>query len=68
VWLEKTNLFIFLILFCCPVNISSRGGLTNTMDAMGQQVQRAAVQAASTAAANEMQNQMSKAMSGLMKR
>jgi hypothetical protein len=38
------------------------------MEAMGQQVQKAAVQAASTAAANEMQNQMNKAMSGFLRK
>mgnify|MGYP001168356001 CR=1 FL=1 len=42
--------------------------MTNTMEAMGSQVQKAAIQAASTAAANEMQNQMSKGLAGLMKR
>ena len=60
---NKTNLFNFI--FCCP---SSRGGLNSTMEAMGQQVQKAAVQAASTAAANEMQNQMNKAMSGFLRK
>lgn len=44
------------------------GGMTNTMEAMGSQVQNAAMKAASTAAANEMQNQMSKGMANLMKR
>jgi len=51
-----------------PPMIPTRGGLNSTMEAMGQQVQKAAVQAASTAAANEMQNQMNKAMSGFLRK
>ena len=53
-----------------PADHHSRGGaaLNNTIEAMGQQVQKAATQAVAQAAANEMQKQMSNAIGGFMRK
>jgi len=57
----------FFSFFCCLPSCR-RGGLNNAIDAMGQQVQKAATQAVAQAAANEVQKQMTHAIGGFMRK
>ena len=69
--MSKPINFLLLFLHFAALN-TSRGGLNNTFEAMGQKVQKAATDAASKAvadaAAKEMQKQMGNIMSGGFKR